>query len=149
MYTYYITYSFLMAIRHHVCDPWNMTKQKEIEKIMQCPFIKSPFLWYGISFFLKGKYNYAFIIFKMKKKTHFLMEFHPKTFLFLNCFIFNWCILISYITKNSPQNSINNLTFKVHIQTFKLCDEYYLVTNIFHTFKFFNVCWNFQNNWLD
>jgi hypothetical protein len=24
-----------------------------------------------------------------------------------------------------------------------------LVTNIFHTFKFFNVCWNFQNNWLD
>jgi len=36
-----------MAIGLHVCDSWNITKQKEIEKIMQCPSLKSPFLWYG------------------------------------------------------------------------------------------------------
>ncbi len=27
-----ITYSFSMAIGPHVCDSWNITKQKEIEK---------------------------------------------------------------------------------------------------------------------
>jgi hypothetical protein len=43
-----------MAIGPHVYDSWNITKQKEIEKIMQCPFIKSP-CWYGIGFFLKRR----------------------------------------------------------------------------------------------
>jgi hypothetical protein len=26
---------------------------------------------------------------------------------------------------------------------------YYFVTNILYMFKIFNVCWIFQNNWLD
>jgi hypothetical protein len=34
-------YNFSMATRPHVCDSWNITKQKEIEKIMQSPSIKS------------------------------------------------------------------------------------------------------------
>jgi hypothetical protein len=61
MYTQYITYSFSMARGPHVCDPWNITKQKEIEKIMQCPSIKSPSLWYDSDFFLEIRYYYAFI----------------------------------------------------------------------------------------
>jgi hypothetical protein len=32
---------FFMAIKPHVYSSWNITKQKKIEKIMQCPFIKS------------------------------------------------------------------------------------------------------------
>ncbi len=62
MYTKYITYSFSTAIGPHVCDSWNITKQKEIEKIIQCPSIKSFPLWYDSGFFLKGRYYYAFII---------------------------------------------------------------------------------------
>jgi len=51
MYIEYITYNFSMAIGPHVCDPWNIAKQKKTKKIMQCPFIKS-LLWYGSGFFL-------------------------------------------------------------------------------------------------
>jgi hypothetical protein len=58
-----------MAIRLHVCDSWNITKQKEIEKIMQCPFIKSPF-WYGSGFFLKRRY-YCESLLKKCKNTPF------------------------------------------------------------------------------
>jgi len=47
MYIEYITYSFSIAIGPHVYDSWNITKQKKIEKIMQCPSIKSPLLQYG------------------------------------------------------------------------------------------------------
>jgi hypothetical protein len=36
--------------------------------------------------------------------------------------------------------SIDNLSFEIYIQIFKLCDEYYLVTNILHMLKKFNVC---------
>ncbi len=44
---------------------------------------------------------------------------------------------------HSPQlhfakNSTNNPSFEVYMQIFKLYDEYYFVTNIFYTFKFFN-----------
>jgi hypothetical protein len=67
-----------MAIGPHVYDSWNITKQKKIEKIMQYPSIQSPSLWYGSGFFLKVGYYYAFII-KQMQKTHFSMEFHPKT----------------------------------------------------------------------
>jgi p-aminobenzoyl-glutamate transporter AbgT len=56
----------------------NITKQKEIEKIMQYPFIKSLFLLYVIGFFLKGKYYYAIITKKMKKKTFFEWNFIHK-----------------------------------------------------------------------
>ncbi len=71
MYTEYITYNFPTAIGPHVCDSWNITKQKEIEKIMQCPSIKSSFLWYGSGFFLKWRYYYAFIAKKMQKNKTF------------------------------------------------------------------------------
>jgi len=53
------------------------------------------------------------------------------------------------LKKNSPKNSIHNLSFEVYVQFYKLYDKYYFVTNIFHTFKFFIVYWIFKNNWLD
>jgi hypothetical protein len=53
MYTRYIIYGFSKAIKPHVYDSWNITKQKKIEKIRQFPSIKSPPLWYGSFFFLK------------------------------------------------------------------------------------------------
>jgi hypothetical protein len=68
------------------------------------------------------------------------MKFHPKT---LNSLIVLYLIdVYQYHTplKNAPENSIHNPSFEVYIQIFKLCDEYYFVTNILHTFKFFNVC---------
>ncbi len=47
MYVQYVTYSFSMTIRPHVCCSWNITKQKKIEKIMQCPCYKisSSLIW--------------------------------------------------------------------------------------------------------
>ncbi len=71
MYIQYITYNFSTAIGPHVCDSWNITKQKKIEKIMQCPLIKSPPLWYGSDFFSYKRYYYAFIVQKCKKHTFF------------------------------------------------------------------------------
>jgi hypothetical protein len=74
-----------MAIRFHVYDSWNITKQKKIEKIIQCPFIKSPPIWYGSGF----KKNIIIIMHSLLnkcKKTHFLNEIHPKTW---NYLIFN------------------------------------------------------------
>jgi hypothetical protein len=70
MYTEDIIYSFSTTIGPHVCNSWNITEQKEIENIMQCPSIKSAPLWYGSGFFLKGRYYYAFIVLK-NAKTHF------------------------------------------------------------------------------
>jgi hypothetical protein len=70
----------MIAIGPHVYDSWNITKQKKIEKLMQWPSIKSPLLWYGSSFFLKGRYYYAFITKTNTKKYIFEMEFHPKVF---------------------------------------------------------------------
>jgi hypothetical protein len=75
MYTKYITYSFLIAIGPHVYNSSNIAKQKKIEKIMQCPSIKSPFLWYGSGFFLKINYYYAFITKQMQKNTFFEWNF--------------------------------------------------------------------------
>jgi hypothetical protein len=88
MYTKYITYKYSTAIRPHVCDSWNITKQKEIEKIMQCPSIKSLLLWYGSGFFLNEIYYYAFIV-KKWKNTHFLNGISCKSFKSLTCFRFN------------------------------------------------------------
>ncbi len=88
MYTKYISYNFSMATRPHVCDSWNITKQKEIEKIMQCPSIKSPPLQYGNGFFLKGRYYYASIAKKLQKNT-FLNGISSKSFKFLIFKIFN------------------------------------------------------------
>jgi len=50
MYIEYITYKFLMAIGLHVYDSWNITKQKKIEKIMQCPFTKFPPFYIVVGF---------------------------------------------------------------------------------------------------
>jgi hypothetical protein len=55
-----------------------LPKKRKIEKIMQCPFIKSLPLWYGNGFFLKLKYYYAFITKQMQKKHIFWIKFHPK-----------------------------------------------------------------------
>jgi hypothetical protein len=78
MYIEYITYKFSTTLRPHVYDSWNITKQKKIEKIMQCPFKKSPPLWYGSGFFLKIRYYYAFITKQMQIKHIFWMKFDPK-----------------------------------------------------------------------
>jgi hypothetical protein len=58
-----------MAIGPHVYDSWNITKQKKIEKIMQCPSIKPPALWYGSGFLLRIRYYYAFITKQMQQNT--------------------------------------------------------------------------------
>jgi hypothetical protein len=79
MYTKYITYSFLTAIGPHVYDSSNIAKQKKIEKIMQCPSIKSPFLWYGSGFFLKKNIIMHSLLNKCKK-THFLNGISSKFF---------------------------------------------------------------------
>jgi hypothetical protein len=78
MYTQCITNIFSMATGLHVCDLWNITKQKEIGKIMQCPSIKSPSLWYGSGFVLKIWYYYVFITKKMQKNTFFKWNFIKK-----------------------------------------------------------------------
>jgi hypothetical protein len=79
MYTKYITYSFLTAIGPHVYDSSNIAKQKKIEKIMQCPSIKSPFLWYGSGFFLKKNIIMHSLLNKCKT-THFLNGISSKFF---------------------------------------------------------------------
>jgi hypothetical protein len=38
--------------------------------------------------------------------------------------------------KISQKNSTHNPNFEICMQFFKLCDEYYFITNIFH------ICWN-------
>jgi hypothetical protein len=64
-----------VAIGPHIYGSWNITKQKKIEKIMQCPFIKSLPLWYGSGFFPEKKYYYAFIVQKCKKHAFFEWNF--------------------------------------------------------------------------
>jgi len=93
MYLEYIIYSFSTTIGPNVCGAWNITKQMKIQKLIQCPSIKSPSLWYGNGF-LKRKYYYAFIV-KQMKKTHILNGISSKNFQFLNDPRFNWCISIS------------------------------------------------------
>jgi hypothetical protein len=75
MYIQCKNYNFSTAIGFHVCGSWNITKKNKIEKIMQCPSIKSPLLWYGSVFFLKRRYYYAFIIQKWKNYTIFQWNF--------------------------------------------------------------------------
>jgi dynactin complex subunit len=69
---------FSTAIGLHVYDSWNTIKQKKIEKIMQCPFIKSPSFWYGSGFFLKIGYYYAFTTKQMQKNIYFERNFIQK-----------------------------------------------------------------------
>jgi len=64
--------NFLSAIRFHVCDSEDITKQKKSKKTMQCPTIKSLFLSFGIGFFFKYIKDFAFIAEKNEKKHIFL-----------------------------------------------------------------------------
>jgi hypothetical protein len=50
IYIQYVIYYFSIAIGPHVCGSWNNTIYLFILKLMQCPFIKSPPLWYGSGF---------------------------------------------------------------------------------------------------
>jgi hypothetical protein len=76
MYIQYIIYNFSIAIGPHVCGSWNITKQKKIEKTMECRSIKSPPLWYGNGFFfLKRRYYYTIIVQKCKKHPFFEWNF--------------------------------------------------------------------------
>jgi hypothetical protein len=78
MYIEYITYSFSMAIQPHVYDSWNITRQKKTEKIVQCPFIKSPLLWYGSGFSWKHNIIMHSLLKNAKKKTFFEWNFIQK-----------------------------------------------------------------------
>ncbi len=77
MYIEYITYNFSMTMGPHVCDSWNISKQKEIKKIMQCPFIKSPPFDMVMVFSWKEDVIMHSLL-KKCKNTLFLMDFHPK-----------------------------------------------------------------------
>jgi hypothetical protein len=59
------------------------------------------------------------LLFKNAKHTHFFNEFWFKNFKSLNGPRFNSCISISYIIKNSPNNSIHNFTFELYMQFFQ------------------------------
>jgi hypothetical protein len=59
-----------------------LPNKKKFEKILQCPFMKFPSLWYGSNFFLKIRYYYAFILEHMEKKHIFWMKFYSKTVIF-------------------------------------------------------------------
>jgi hypothetical protein len=111
MYTEYIHYMFSITIGPHVYDSWNIIKQKEIEKIMQCPSIKSPPLWYGSGFFLKWKYYYAFIAEKMQKNNFFLNGISSKSLNFKNYSRFNYFISISCTIKKFTQKFNRQLHF--------------------------------------
>jgi hypothetical protein len=78
MYVEYITYSFSTAIGPYVCGSWNITKQKKIEKIMECPSIKSVPLWYCNGFSPKIKTLLWIYCSKIQKNTHFLNEISSK-----------------------------------------------------------------------
>jgi hypothetical protein len=52
--------------------------KKQFEKIMQCPSIKSPPLWYGNGFSPKNM-TLLLHVKQMQKKHIFWMKFHPKT----------------------------------------------------------------------
>jgi len=56
---------FSTTIGPHIYGSWNITKHMKIEKLMQCPSIKSPPVWYCNVFFLKRRYDYAFIATQM------------------------------------------------------------------------------------
>ncbi len=78
-----------MAIRPHVCDLGNISKQKEIEKIMQFPFIKSLPFWYGSCFFFEKKILLCIIYQKNFLKNTFFEWNFIQIFLILVFFRFN------------------------------------------------------------
>jgi hypothetical protein len=79
MYTNDTTYNFSMTMGLHVYESWKITKQNKFEKIMHCPSIKSPLLWYGSGFFRKKGIIMHSLLNKWEK-THFLNEISSKNF---------------------------------------------------------------------
>ncbi len=71
------------------------------------------------------------------------MDFQPK--------IVNFSMVLNLVDvhqyqsppKKSLQNSTHNLNFEVYLQFFILYDMVFFKTNIFHMFKFVNLCWSF------
>ncbi len=119
----YIMYIFSMTIGPHVCDSSHITKPKKNEKIMQCPFIKSPFFFKVMVFSQKEKFIMHLLL-KKWKKTHFFNAFSTKNVKLLSCLKFS---SISFTTKkNSLQNSTHNLNFEIYFQFFILCDIFIL-----------------------
>jgi hypothetical protein len=78
------------------------------------------------------------LLFKNAKDTFYLNEISSKNFKFLDVPRFNSCISISYIIKKITKKFHYNLSFEVYKIFFKLCDKYYFLTNILHTFRFFH-----------
>jgi hypothetical protein len=70
-----------MATGPHFCGSWNITKQKKVEKLMQCPSIKFPPLWYGSDFFF---IHIKKLLLKNAKITHFLNEISSQNFKVIN-----------------------------------------------------------------
>jgi len=89
MYIKHQTYNFLIAIRLHVCDSWNITESNKTKKINSKPFYKISFS-YGNIFFLEKMY-YAFIVKQFLKNTFFesILNYLKKN---TNGYRFNWCI---------------------------------------------------------
>ncbi len=106
---------------------------------MQWPSKKSPPLSYGNDFLLKYDIIMHSLLNKCKK-TQFLNGISSQKNLFRNL-VLDLIDVYQYPTplKHSPKNAIHNYSFEIYIQVFKLCDKYYFVATIFHTFKFFNV----------
>jgi hypothetical protein len=71
----------------------------------------------------------------MQKNTIFEWNFIPN--FFFGNLVLDLIDVYQYLTplKHSPKNAIHNCSFEIYIQIFKLCDKYYFVTNIFHTFN--------------
>jgi hypothetical protein len=75
----YKIYIILDAIRPHFCDSRNITKQKKMEKIMQCLSIKSPLLYNN---FLKEEIYYTFILLKIFSNRFFEWNFIQKVLVY-------------------------------------------------------------------
>jgi len=121
--------SCLWFIKHY------QTKENWKNNAMPIYKISSFLIWHNDSFPNIYIYYYAFIIQKCKN-TRFLNEISSKNFKSLNGHIFNSYISISYTIKNiCPRISLTTLVLKYICNFFKLCDKYYFVTNILHTFK--------------
>jgi len=99
MYIEYIIYNFSTTIRPHICDSWNITP-KTIEKIMQCPSMKSPPLCYGSEIIPKKNIIMHSLLNKCKK-THFLNGISITKFKIIFFPRLNWCISISYTIKKT------------------------------------------------
>jgi len=135
----HIIYNLQIFNGHRALCLWFMKhyQTKENWKNNAMSVYKSPFLIYGNGFSPKKKILLCIYCSKMKKTTHFSNEILSKNFKYPNIFRFNLCLSISYtIKKIHPRIPFTTLVLKYIQKNFKLCNMYYFVTNILHTFKF-------------